>query len=130
MYYNIHLRNTLLVNDTPYNTCLNPPFNAIFVESYEDLPKKDNYLMKILLPYLELNLQYFGFSVPTFVQFYPFGTIKCLKEDDVKFQMLFEKCTMACYASFYKNHSTSIVSSPIFFFCSFLPFLFWIFQIL
>jgi hypothetical protein len=46
MYPNIHLGNALLVNDTPYKTCLNPPFNAIFVEYYEDLPKEDNYLMK------------------------------------------------------------------------------------
>jgi hypothetical protein len=34
-YPNIHLGNTLLVNNTPYKTYLNPPSNAIFVESYE-----------------------------------------------------------------------------------------------
>jgi hypothetical protein len=43
-------------------------FNAIFVESYEDLPKEDNYLMKTLLLYLEF-LHYFG--IPTFVELYP-----------------------------------------------------------
>jgi hypothetical protein len=34
-----HLGNTLLVDDMPYRTCLNPPCNAIFVESYEHVPK-------------------------------------------------------------------------------------------
>jgi hypothetical protein len=34
---------------------------------------------------------------------------------------LFEKCTMACFTNFYKNHSTSIVNSPNILFCSFLP---------
>jgi hypothetical protein len=53
-----------------YRTYLNPPFNAIFVESYEDLPKEDNYLMKTLLLYLEF-FHYFGLSIPTFVELYP-----------------------------------------------------------
>jgi hypothetical protein len=45
-YLDIHLGNTLLVNDTPYRTYMNPPSNAIFVESYEYMPKEDNYLIK------------------------------------------------------------------------------------
>jgi hypothetical protein len=48
-YLNIHLGNTLLVDDMPYRTCLNLPFNVIFVESYKDLPKENNYLMKTFL---------------------------------------------------------------------------------
>ncbi len=52
-YLDIHLGNTLLVDDTPYTTCLNLPFNAIFVESYEYAPKEDNYLMKTFLLYLK-----------------------------------------------------------------------------
>ncbi len=48
-YRNTHVENTLLVDNTPYQTCLNLPSNAIFVESYEYAPKEDNYLMKILL---------------------------------------------------------------------------------
>jgi len=126
-YLNIHIGNTLLVDDTPYKTCLNPPYNAIFVEYYEYAPKKIKNLMKTFLPYLKF-FHYFGFCVPTFVELYPFGAIKSIKEDDVKFQTLFEKCTMACFTSFYRNHSTSIVSSLNIFFCSFLPMLFWIFQ--
>jgi hypothetical protein len=67
-----------------YKTCLNLPFNAIFVESYEYTPKEDNYLMKILLLYLEF-FHNFGLSVPTFVKLYPFGAIRSIKEGDVKF---------------------------------------------
>jgi hypothetical protein len=47
-YPNTHLGNTLLVDNTPYRTYLNLLSNAIFVESYEYVPKEDNYLMKIL----------------------------------------------------------------------------------
>ncbi len=66
-----------MVHDTPFRTCLNLPFNAIFVESYEDVSKEDNYLMKIFLPYLEF-FHYFVLNVPTFVDFYPYGTIRFL----------------------------------------------------
>jgi hypothetical protein len=110
-YPSTHLGNTLLADDMPYKACLNPPFNVIFVKSYEYMPKEENYFMKTLLMYLKF-IHYFGLSVPTFVELYPFGTIKSLKEDDVKFQMLFEKCTMACSTNFCGNHSTSIVNSP------------------
>jgi hypothetical protein len=68
----------------PYITYLNPPFNAIFVESYEYMPKEDNFLMKAFLLYLEL-LHYSRLIVPTFVELYPFDTIRSIKEDDVKF---------------------------------------------
>jgi hypothetical protein len=111
----------------PYKTCLNLPFNAIFIESYEYLPKEDNYLMKTILPYLEF-LHNFVFSVPTFVEFYPFGPIRIIKEDDVKFWILFGKCTMACFANFHRNRSTFVERSPNIIFCSILPMLFWIFQ--
>jgi hypothetical protein len=52
-----------------------------------------------------------GFSVPTFVEDYPFGSIKSLKEDNVKFRMLFEKCTMVYNTNFLRNQSTCIVRS-------------------
>jgi len=83
-YPNTHLGNTLLVDNTLYKTYLNLPFNAIFIKSYEDMPKEDNYLMKTLLPYLEF-FHYSRLSVPTFVELYHFGDIKSFKEDDVEF---------------------------------------------
>ncbi len=111
----------------PYRTCLNPPFNAIFIESNEYVPKEDIYLMKTLFPYLKF-LHNPKFSVPTFMEFYPFGTIRNIMEDDVRFWTMFKKCTMACFANFCRNHSTSIVSNPNIIFCSFLPMSFQIFQ--
>jgi hypothetical protein len=122
-YPNTHLGNTLLVDDAPYRTYLNLPFNAIFIESYEYTPKEDNYLMKTIFPYLEF-LHNSRLIVPTFVELYPFSTIRSIKEDDVKFQMSFKKCTMAYFAIFCINRLTSIESSPNILFCSFLPFFF------
>jgi len=127
-YFNTHLGNTLLVEDMPYIMCLNSHFNAMFVESYEDLPKEDNYFMKNLLPYLQF-IHYFRFSVPTFVELYPFGAINSVKEDDVRFWMLVKKCIAAYCVIFCRNCLTSIASSSNFLFCSFLLILSLIFQI-
>jgi hypothetical protein len=122
-YFNTHLGNTLLVDYTPYRTCLNPPPNAIFVESYEYTPKEDNYLMKTHLPYLKL-FHYFGLNVPTFLEFYPFSAIRSIKETNVRFRTLFEKCTMVCFTNIYRNCSTFVVNSSNILFCSFLPIFF------
>ncbi len=126
-YLDTHLGNTLLVNDTPYRTYMNPPSNAIFVESYEYMPKEDNYVMKTLLPYLKIP-SLLWLIVPTFVELYSFGAIRSIKDNDVRFQMLFQKCTMVYSTNFYKNCSTSLVSNPNILFCSFLPISLWIFQ--
>ncbi len=53
----------MLVDDTPYRTYLNPSFNAIFIESFEYMPKEENYLMNTFLSYLEF-LHNSGLSVP------------------------------------------------------------------
>jgi len=89
-----YLGNTLLVDNMPYKTCQNPPLNDIFVESYDDVKKKDNYFLGTFLPYLE-SLHYSRLSVRTFVEDYTFGSIRSLNKNDVKFQTLFEKCTIA-----------------------------------
>ncbi len=54
------------------------------VKSYEYVPKEDNYLMKIIFLYLKF-FHNFGFSVSTFVEFYPFNTIRSIKDDNVGF---------------------------------------------
>jgi hypothetical protein len=77
-----------------YKSCQNPPFNVIFIESYEDMPKEENYLLGIFLPYIE-SFHYSEFTVATFVENYAFDAIRSLKKDDVKFWTLFEICTMA-----------------------------------
>jgi hypothetical protein len=46
--------NTLLIDDTPYKSLFNPPFNAIFLEVfYEPQANDDFYLLGIVLPYME-----------------------------------------------------------------------------
>jgi hypothetical protein len=59
------------------------------------------------------------------VETYPFGSIESFKEDNVKFQMLFEKCTTVYNVNFYRNQSTCIIRSLKFplLFCSSNPFL-------
>jgi hypothetical protein len=65
----------MLVDDTPYRFCLNPPFNAIFVESYEYVLKEDNYLMNFFFLYLNF-FHYSWFSVPMIVELNPFGALE------------------------------------------------------
>jgi hypothetical protein len=78
--------------------------------SFMSALKEDNYLMKALFPYWEF-LHYFRLNVPTFVELYLFGIIRCIKENNVKFWMLFKKCTKAFSSKFCRNHSTFVVSS-------------------
>jgi hypothetical protein len=84
-YFSIHLRNILLVDDTPYKTYQNPPFNAIFIESYKEMPKEHNHFLRIIFLYLEL-FYYSWLHITTFVEDYPFGAIKNFKENDVKLE--------------------------------------------
>jgi hypothetical protein len=74
-YPDTHLRNTLLIDDIFHKTCMNLPFNIMFVKSFRHKDVNDNYLVGNNLPYLE-SLHYFGFSVFTFVKENPFGIIK------------------------------------------------------
>jgi hypothetical protein len=63
---------TLFVDDTPYKSLFNGSFNAIYVETFEKSGRNDNYLLGIVLPYME-TLHFLEFNVPTFVQDNPFG---------------------------------------------------------
>jgi hypothetical protein len=74
-YLYTHLGNTLLIDDIFHKTCMNPPFNVMFVESFRHKDVNDNYLVGNILPYLE-SLHYFRFNVSMFVQENLFGTIK------------------------------------------------------
>lgn len=55
----VHVGNTLLVDDTPYKSLFNGPFNAIYVKSFEKFGRDDNYLLGTILPYME-NSSFFG----------------------------------------------------------------------
>ncbi len=73
----IHIGNMLLVDDTPYKNMFNGLYNAIFLESFNDLHGEDRYLLGFVLPYLE-NLHSFEYDVPTFVEHNPFSKIICI----------------------------------------------------
>jgi hypothetical protein len=45
--------NTLLVDDTPYKSLFNPPFNVIFPKMLYKTLTNGDYLLRIVLPYLE-----------------------------------------------------------------------------
>jgi hypothetical protein len=74
---------------------------------------KKKKLVSIIIPYLEL-FHYARFNFPIFVENNPFGTIRNIIEDDVKYKTLFEKCSDKCNVSFYKNTLKSIISSQFF----------------
>jgi hypothetical protein len=91
-YPYIHVGNMLLVDNMPYESMLNGPYSAIFLESFDSLCGEDLYLLGFVLPHLE-NLHLFGYGVPTFVEHNPFGRITCIDRDNLgPFKMIFVKC--------------------------------------
>jgi hypothetical protein len=93
----MHANNMLFINDMPYKSL----FNAIFLEFFVNF-YGDNYLnlLRTILFYLE-SLHFFGYDVPTFVQFNPFGSIKCISCDDPKqYKILFVECNSGCKPSY------------------------------
>jgi hypothetical protein len=51
MFLYIHVSNMLLVDDMPYKSMFNDSYSAIFVESFDDLPRQDQYLLGFVLFY-------------------------------------------------------------------------------
>ncbi len=45
--------NTLLIDDMPHKSLFNPPFSAIFFETFYGSQNDSNYLFETILPYLE-----------------------------------------------------------------------------
>jgi len=54
--------NTLLVDDMPHKSMFNPPFNAIFFDSFYGSHNNNSYLLNTILLYLE-SLHLFGMWV-------------------------------------------------------------------
>jgi hypothetical protein len=46
----MNYENTSLVDDTPYNSLFNPPFNAIFLEMFYGSLTYGDYLLGTILP--------------------------------------------------------------------------------
>jgi hypothetical protein len=66
--------NTLLINDMSHKSMLNPPFSAIFFDTFYGSPIDGNYLLGIILLYLE-SIHLFGIWVYKFVILSSLGTI-------------------------------------------------------
>jgi hypothetical protein len=77
IYPYTHVGNTLLIDNTPYKNMFNGPYNAIFLDSFDNRCGEDHYLLGFILPYLE-NLHSFKYGVPTFVEHNPFGGLNVL----------------------------------------------------
>jgi hypothetical protein len=75
MFPYTYTSNTLLVDNMPYKNIFNGPYNAIFLESFDNLCGEDQYLLGFLLPYLE-NLHSSRYDAPTFVECNPSGGIR------------------------------------------------------
>jgi len=90
----------LLVDDTPYKSIFNDSCNAIFLESFEGASNDEDYLLSIIFPYL-VSFHFFGFSVQTYLEHNPFGTIKSISQSDPYSKMLFENCSDSCDAMYY-----------------------------
>jgi hypothetical protein len=93
----------LLVDDTPYKSLFNGPFNAIYVKTFEKFGRDDNYLLGTILLYMEI-LHFLELSVPTFFHDNPFGrNIRHIRWNDPTYKTLFEGCTSSCDSSYCTN---------------------------
>jgi len=67
MYPYIHTNNTLLIDDMPYKSMFNGPYNTIFWESFDNLRGEDHYVLGTIFPYLE-SFCFFRYGVSTSTQ--------------------------------------------------------------
>ncbi len=74
MFPGTNYGNTLLIDDMPHKSMFNPPFSAIFLHTFYSSRTNNNYLLKIVLSYLE-SLHSFGMWVSKFLECNPFGNI-------------------------------------------------------
>jgi hypothetical protein len=90
----------LLVDDMPYKSMFNNPYNVSFLESFNDVRGEDQYVLGSIFLYLE-NLYPSRYNVPTFVEHNSFGRIKYINPDNLGFlKMLFVKCSHTCQPTF------------------------------
>jgi hypothetical protein len=50
-YPYIYVGNALFINDSPYKSMFNGPFNAIFMKSFDVYGRDDNYVLHTILPW-------------------------------------------------------------------------------
>ncbi len=91
--------NTLLINDTLHKSLFNPPFNAIFFETFYELHNNINYLLQIIIPYLE-SLHLSIMHVYKFVELNPFGNITNVLPNDLRYAEFIAPCSAECDETF------------------------------
>jgi hypothetical protein len=87
--------NTLLIDDTLHKNMFNPPFSAIFFDTFYKSHIDDNYLLKSVIPYLE-SLHSSRMRVYNFVELNPFGSIANVLLDDLQYAKLNVCCFAIC----------------------------------
>jgi hypothetical protein len=91
--------NTLLIDDTIHKSLFNPPFNAMFFETFYMLHNEINYLLQIVLPYLE-SLHLSKMRVYKFVKLNPFGSITNVFPNDLQYAKFIAPCSAECDETF------------------------------
>ncbi len=94
LFHGTTLENTLLVDDMPHKSMFNPPFSAIFFDTFYGSHVDGNYLLKNVFPYLE-SLHSSRMRVYKFVELNPFGSIANVLLDDVRYAKL-NACCFKC----------------------------------
>jgi hypothetical protein len=91
--------NTLLVDDMLHKNMFNPLFNAIFLQTLYSSKVDDNYLLGIVLPYLE-SLHSFGMRISKLLESNPFGSITHVLPSDLRYEKLALQCCSKCDDTF------------------------------
>jgi len=78
-----------------YNNLFDPPFHAIFLKMFYGSQANDDYLLGIVIPYLEA-LHSFKMQVCKFVECNPFGRIENVFPFDHWYEKLAEPCSSKC----------------------------------
>jgi hypothetical protein len=88
------------MENTPYKSLLNGPFNVILVETSERSQRDDKYLVRTILPYLEV-FQFSKLNIPTFGEGNPFGSMRHISLNDPQYKTLFQVCNSRYDVSYY-----------------------------
>jgi hypothetical protein len=93
----------LILDDTLYTSMFNGPFSAMFVELFDSYNKGGNYLLLIVIPYLEFY-HHSRYGVATFVLENPFDRIRSSTHNDLRqYKMLYQCCNDRCDVSYCTN---------------------------
>jgi hypothetical protein len=91
--------NTLLIDDMPHKSLFNPPFSAMFFETFYGLHNDTNYLLQIVFLYSEY-LHSSKMWVYKFVKLNHFGSIIDVLPNDPQCAKLIVPCSIKCDETF------------------------------